>query len=152
MARINKNLSIENARMIFLNFEGREEKYNRRGDRNFAVALEAPLAEQLAIDGWNIKCIQPHDEYEEPLYYLPVAVSYSNIPPKVYLVTSRNKVLLDEDTVAQVDTLDIATTDLIITPYNWEVNGKSGVKAYLKTAYITIEEDEFAYKYDRSDI
>jgi hypothetical protein len=38
--------------------------------------------------------------------------------------------------------------DLTINPYVWEVNGNSGVKAYLGTMYVTIAEDPLDAKYD----
>lgn len=143
-----KNIAIEGAKILFRNFEGAEDKFNRAGDRNFCVALTQEKADELSAQGWNVRMIAPNDNYDDPLFYIKVCVQYKNIPPKIYLVTSRGKTLLDENTVGEIDHIDIANADLIISPYHWEVNGKRGIKAYLKTAYITMEEDEFAYKYN----
>jgi hypothetical protein len=144
-----ENLKIEDARIIFRNFAGVETRYNRAGNRNFCVIVDdADIAQQLISDGWNVKTLAPRDEDEEPRYYIPAAVSYKNIPPKIYLICGRSKVLLDEDTVGELDTADIVNVDVILRPYCWDLgNGKSGVKAYVKTMYVTIEKDEFADKY-----
>lgn len=147
------NIVMENARLIFRNFEGREEKYNRKGDRNFGLIIEDPeVAQQLAEDGWNIKELTPknNDDYDdtpEVIYWLPVTVRFDNVPPKVMLVTRRKKTRLSEDNINTIDYANIAKVDLTVTPYDWEVNGKSGTKAYLQTMYVTINEDEFADKY-----
>lgn len=144
----NNNLVIENARIGFRNFRGEEGKFNPSGRRNFCVFLDdKDLIKQLEEDGWNVRWLKPRDEEDEDQAYLQVAVNFGNRPPKVVLVSSHGKTVLEEEDVKTLDWAELSNVDLVIRPYNWEMNGKNGVKAYLKAGYFTIVEDEFENKY-----
>jgi hypothetical protein len=144
---VKNNIVIENGRIGFRNFSGNAGKFNPAGRRNFCVFLEQDLSKVLIEDGWNVRWLQPKDENDDPTPYLQVAVNYDNIPPKIVLISKRGKTTLDEKSVNILDWAEIANVDLIIRPYNWEVSGKGGVKAYVKSMYVTLVEDEFESKY-----
>lgn len=147
MARNEKNKTIEDVTIAFRNFAGKEDTYNREGDRNFAVLLDPDLADQMLSEGWNVKHLKTRDEGEIPQAYIQVAVSYKNRPPKICMVTSRGLSYLTENEVEILDWVDIETADVTLNPYEWVVNGKAGVKAYLQTLFIKIEEDYLQEKW-----
>lgn len=151
MPKVTKNLVIENAHIFFRNFKGEESKFNAKGKRNFCVEIDNDIAESLSEDGWNIRWLRPRNEDEVPRAYLQVAVNYENIPPKIMTITHKGKTMLTDESIDILDWAEIENVDLIIRPYNWEVNGKTGVKAYVKSMYVTLVEDEFSDKYDELD-
>jgi hypothetical protein len=148
-------VTIEDARIIFRNFSGIERPpYNKAGERNFAVVLDPKTAQAMLNDGWNVKLpAETHDEEEEtkdPI--LQVKVNFDKRPPRVVMITSTNRTELNKDTIDVLDAVDFQTVDLIINPSYWEVGNKSGIAAYLKSMYVTIEEDELDRKYAIYDV
>lgn len=144
----NNKLAIDNARIIFKNFTGKDDKFGREGDRSFSIVIEDDaLAEQLANDDWNVKPLTPRDPDEKVNHFIKVKISFRVRPPKIWLLTNHKRTLLDEDTIATLQYARIENADVVVSPWRWEVNGKTGIAAYLETLYVKIEDDPFADKY-----
>lgn len=149
LPRDDKSIMLEGARIIFRNFEGRPDKFNpEKGKRTFGVALDDEAANVLEHDGWNVKRKPPRNDEEEGLNHLSVAVGDGRYPPKVILVTSRNKSYLPFEMIGMLDQMEFESTDVIIRPRRWQDgNGEWHIKAYLKTILVKAYEDPLDAKY-----
>lgn len=139
-------LQIDDARITYRNFAGVGGKFNREGDRNFAVIIpDRELADRLVEEGWNVK-IKEFDD-GDAFITLPVKIKFNERGPAVYLESGANKRKLKEQTVGILDKIDIRCVDLDIRPYDWEVNGKYGRSAYLQAINVVQEVDRFADRF-----
>lgn len=148
----NGELVIENGTLIYRNFKGLASEYNKDGNRTFAVLLDEDISDELTKEGWYVKRQKPKPDdpkqYQQP--YIQVKVKFTNYPPVIYLISKDGKTKLTEELVGDLDRAVIQNADLIIRPYRYPArNGRpEGVSAYLKSAYITIlDDDDFADKY-----
>ena len=81
-------LQIDEARIIYRNFSGAPSKFNREGDRNFAVVInDEEIKDALIEEGWKVKIKAPREEGDEPFMYLPVKIKFNERGPKVYLMS-----------------------------------------------------------------
>lgn len=146
-------LQIDDARIIFRNFAGRADKYNREGDRNFAVVIpNEEMADALVKEGWNVKIKPPRDEDDAPFMYLPVKVKFNERGPVAYLETGGKRNRLDEDVISCLDDVDIRSVNMDIRPYDWVIqegtpHEKSGRSAYLQSIHVIQEIDRFTARF-----
>lgn len=144
-------LEINDARIIYRNFEGRGDKYNREGDRNFALLIQdEDIKDKLINDfnkhgvSWNVKIKPPREDGDMPFMYLPVKVKFTDRSPNCYLQSGSNLTRLTEENVGCLDDIEIQSVDLDIRPYDDVVNGRPFRAAYLQAIKVTQNIDRFA--------
>lgn len=148
-------LQIDDARIVFRNFAGAATKFNRLGDRNFAVVIEDQETYDALINevnehgvSWNIRVKPPREEGELPFITLAVKVKFNDRGPNIYLTSGGRTIELNEDTIGMLDNIDIARIDLDIRPYDDVVSGKPFRAAYLLSMHVTQNvTDRFASRF-----
>lgn len=150
-------LEIDDARIIYRNFRGEASKFNRAGDKNFAVVIDdQEHADILIDDGWNVKIKPPREDGDTPFMTLPVKVKFNKNGPAVYLETNGIRNKLDEESVACLDDIDIESVSLDIRPYDWVIqegtpHEKKGRSAYLQAILVVQKINRFAASYNEDD-
>ena len=147
-------LQINDAFITYRNFAGVGDRYNREGDRNFALIIPSQeIADALMADtnehgaGWNVKIKPPREDGDDPFMYMNVKVKFTAFGPNIYLKSgTADPVKLDEDSVRILDDIDIASVDLDIRAYDDVVSGKPFRAAYLQSIYVVqdLAYDRFA--------
>lgn len=146
-------VQIDDARITYKNFEGRGDKFNREGDRNFSIIIpNEDIAKALTEDenefgaGWNVKIKPPREEGEDPFIHLKVKVKFNDRGPNVYLQSGKNRVRLTEETIGCLDDMYIDHVDLDIRPYDDTINGRPFRTAYLQSMQVfqNVSMDRFA--------
>ena len=105
------------------------------------------MANELTDRGWNVKIKQPREEGDVPFMYLQVKVKFNSRGPRIYLRSNDTVTTLDGNTIGCIDDVTILNVNLDIAPYDWEINGKTGRSAYLRSMEVTQDLDRFAATY-----
>lgn len=145
--------TFRNARIIWKNFRGDKGPWDTRADKSFAILInDSVLAEELREEGWTLKELAANDDFDSVAYALKVKVRFDKKPPKCKLVTNingRQKVTkLDEDSISFLDWAEPEKIDLTISQSKWNMNGRSGITAYLDVMYFTPVVDELETEYE----
>jgi len=145
-------LEIEDARIVYRNFAGKQGRFNREGDRNFAVVIPNEEIKEILVEaGWNVKIKPPRDEFDDPFMFLPVKVRFNARGPAAYVESGGSVTRLNEETIDILDDLDIASVDMDLRPHDWEVNGNTGRSAYLHAINVVQNIDRFGARYAAED-
>lgn len=144
----------ENAALLWqTNFAGEARTFNAAGQQNFVLGLTQEQADELVDLGYNVKMSKERttDEGETigGQLYLQVDLEWKFKPSRIIMIgqTSRKETQLDQEGAGILDDMEIVSADIVIRPYDYNVNGKEGTSAKLKSGYFTIYEDYLELKY-----
>lgn len=156
MIKENGLITIEDTRLVLRNFSGEEREFNKKGDRNFGILLSEEDAAALEAEGFNVKRFTPRDP-EDPNDHgnpwMRIIARYDRFPPNVILIGSKNRTVLTEETIGQLDMARVEKVHITFRPRFWSrANGSSGYTAYLRTLLVYINEDYLTMKYLSDDI
>lgn len=155
------------------NVNGRMQVVNAEGKRGFAAIIDPENSEvyfddepitdpdfgqTLANMGYRVSVRPGREEGDRPTYRLPVEVRYpddkSDNPryvPQMYLVKpGRKPILLDENSVHQLDEVDILKANLCITNSTSidRNTGEERAKTWCNEAYFWINQSRISMEFE----
>ncbi len=136
-------------KICFRNFEGRKEKWNDAGNRNFTLSLPEDIATELNERGFNVRMKTTETQDGPRTYYnLKVNLKYygAQYDPKVYFMQADGgHTVLDENSVKLLDDMRFAEVAMDIYPKTYidMKTGEEKISARLNKLLFTQEVDDF---------
>ena len=104
----NGALQLDNCRIRFRNFSGRQTEFNREGDRNFELVIpDMEMAELLQNEkneygvGWNIRIKESEDG--DPYIGMKVKVKFNDWSPKIFVRSGTARRKLTEENARRAE-------------------------------------------------
>ena len=150
MARI-PDINITEGKIAYSNFSGSPTQYNPEGGaRSVTYVIPDGIADGLIKEGWKIRKQEFDDGTSR--YLLDASFLFRTRngqprDPKIYIVRDNRLIHVTEDTADALDRADIVSVDAVIAASHWEYAGRSGIKAYVNSMYLTIKENPIDEKY-----
>ena len=158
---LGKTIAIDNTKFIFAtNFAGdpTKDRYNDARPKANIIIPDPEQAKDLIKAGVRVRETRPRPDDDpddfQPEYFITVLLKYRGkngipvkYPPKVFLVSGDSEpVLLDEETVKQIDTMRVHNVNVILNPYEYDA-GK--LSLYIRTMYVEqdLYDDPYAHLY-----
>lgn len=141
-----ENIEILDARLVFRNFSGREDKFNVAGKRNVSVVLSPEQAADLKARGVNVRTREPRNEEEDEFHTVKLNIPFHSKgrPPRVVMVSETQQTDMTEDTIHILDNIDIISADVQFRLWEYDPGKFS---AQLVKTYIKIREDRMDQRY-----
>lgn len=145
------------------NFGGAEKRdqngqiKNSFGNRNFVVKFDEEHGKILEAEGWDIFWFRQRDDEDPRQAGLTVPVNLSTTkrngeprnPDMVVVVTDTQKVLQNERTIGNLDTVTIVSADIQLIPrQKIKKNGEVKIGCYLGGMYVKVQANDFDAPYE----
>lgn len=156
---MNYQLEFLQAQIGLRNFEGREGRFNKDGERSFAIFLTEEQAIELINQGLNVKPPKFDEEGNQlGRSFLKVKVRFDIIPPEIFFSRGEEdengKIiikLLPMSELRTLDNADLEYCDLKVNVREWSKGPNKGKSVYLDSGVFIAKRNPMIERYNIQD-
>lgn len=156
---MNYQLEFLQAQIGLRNFEGREGRFNKDGERSFAIFLTEEQAVELIKQGLNVKPPKFDEEGNQlGRSFLKVKVRFDIMPPEIFFSRGEEDEngriiikLLPMSELRTLDNADLEYCDLKVNVRDWSKGANKGKSVYLDSGVFIAKRNPMIERYNIQD-